>query len=277
MILRAVFGVEDAERRGQLRDGLVEILGATASPVAVGLIAPGTSAAADVPAPERAASAPTRCSTWRSPMTPRLGEDARDDILSLLVTAGLEDGSAMDDTEFRDQLMTLLLAGTRRRAVTGLAWASTCSCTTWRRSSGCGPSSRRASTVISMWWSTSRCACAPWSRSPDASSARRPSSAATSRRPHRGHGRNLSAHPRRRLCRAVRAFRPERFLATMRQRPSPGFEAARGAASAAFAQFEMRLVIETVLRSVRLRTASSSLERPVRRNVTLSRPTGRGC
>ena len=42
VILRAVFGVEDAERRGELRDGLVEILGATASPVAVGLIAPGT-------------------------------------------------------------------------------------------------------------------------------------------------------------------------------------------------------------------------------------------
>src|SRR4051812_31600215 len=34
-----------------------------------------------------------------------------EDICSLLVQARFEDGSAMDDTEIRDQLMTLLLAG----------------------------------------------------------------------------------------------------------------------------------------------------------------------
>ena len=43
---------------------------------------------------------------------------------------------------------------------------------------------------------------------------------------------------------------------------------------AAFAQFEMRIAIETILRSVELRPASPRLERPVRRNVTLSPARG---
>ena len=43
------------------------------------------------------------------------------DICSLFVAARFEDGSAMDDREIRDQLMTLLLAGHETTA-TGLAW-----------------------------------------------------------------------------------------------------------------------------------------------------------
>ena len=41
VILRAVFGVEDAGRREDLRASLVEVLAATASPAAVGFAAPG--------------------------------------------------------------------------------------------------------------------------------------------------------------------------------------------------------------------------------------------
>src|ERR1044072_6202328 len=41
VILTAVFGIEDAERRQALRDVLVEVLGASASPVAVGVVTPG--------------------------------------------------------------------------------------------------------------------------------------------------------------------------------------------------------------------------------------------
>ena len=43
---------------------------------------------------------------------------------------------------------------------------------------------------------------------------------------------------------------------------------------AAFAQMEMRVAIETILRSVTLRAASPELEKPVRRNVTLSPANG---
>ena len=50
---------------------------------------------------------------------PLVGE--REDILSLLVAARFEDGSAMDDGELRDQLLTLLLAGHETTA-TALAW-----------------------------------------------------------------------------------------------------------------------------------------------------------
>ena len=47
--------------------------------------------------------------------------EERDDILSMLMTATFEDGTAMDDRELRDQLMTLLLAGHETTA-TALAW-----------------------------------------------------------------------------------------------------------------------------------------------------------
>ena len=45
----------------------------------------------------------------------------REDILSLLVAASFEDGSEMSDREVRDQLVTLLLAGHETTA-TALAW-----------------------------------------------------------------------------------------------------------------------------------------------------------
>lgn len=48
--------------------------------------------------------------------------DARDDILSLLIAARREDGSALTDAELRDELITLLVAGHESTA-TMLAWA----------------------------------------------------------------------------------------------------------------------------------------------------------
>jgi len=50
------------------------------------------------------------------------GVAERDDILSSLVAARFEDGEPMGDREIRDQLMTLLLAGHETTA-TALAWA----------------------------------------------------------------------------------------------------------------------------------------------------------
>jgi cytochrome P450 len=48
--------------------------------------------------------------------------DERDDILSLLIAARREDGSALSDAELRDELITLLVAGHESTA-TMLAWA----------------------------------------------------------------------------------------------------------------------------------------------------------
>jgi cytochrome P450 family 135 len=48
--------------------------------------------------------------------------DERDDILSMLIQARDEDGEPLDEPELRDQLVTLLLAGHETTA-TALAWA----------------------------------------------------------------------------------------------------------------------------------------------------------
>ena len=126
VILRAVFGVADAQRRAVLRAGLADLLGATSSvglQLAVLAVAP-------------AAAARTRwrgcTSAWRrstgscSPRSPsaaptRHATAEREDICSLLVRARFEDGAEMPDQEVRDQLMTLLLAGHETTA-TALAW-----------------------------------------------------------------------------------------------------------------------------------------------------------
>lgn len=50
------------------------------------------------------------------------GAEPRDDILSMLLSAGHEDGSAMTNRELRDELLTLLVAGHETTA-TALAWA----------------------------------------------------------------------------------------------------------------------------------------------------------
>ena len=123
VILRAVFGVEDAGRREDLRASLVEVLAATASPAAVGFTAPGIRR---LPPFRRIAALRARADELlyaeiaEHRRRPDLAE--RDDILSMLLTARFDDGSRMDDRELRDQLMTLLLAGHETTA-TGLAWA----------------------------------------------------------------------------------------------------------------------------------------------------------
>ena len=48
--------------------------------------------------------------------------EERDDVLSMLLLARHEDGTPMDDTELRDELVTLLVAGHETTA-TALAWA----------------------------------------------------------------------------------------------------------------------------------------------------------
>jgi cytochrome P450 family 135 len=125
VILRAVFGVDDPARRERLTRLLVRLLDQTSSPRAqviglatrrLGRVGPYgrlvrlmeeiDSALLDQIAERRA--------------DPQPGE--RDDILSLLVAARFDDGEPVNDSWVRDQLMTLLLAGHETTA-TALAWA----------------------------------------------------------------------------------------------------------------------------------------------------------
>ncbi len=124
VILRAVFGVSDEQRRDRLRAMLRELLDSTAAPgLQLGVLlarrlgwqGPFAQIAAlragvdDVLAEE----------IGERRADPLVGE--REDILSQLVAARFEDGSAMDDAELRDQLLTLLVAGHETTA-TALAW-----------------------------------------------------------------------------------------------------------------------------------------------------------
>ena len=124
IILETVFGVHDRERLEPLRVALREFLDLTTNPL---LLAPalliGPSRVRNVGVFRRriervdaliAAEIDDR----------RAAEDLeqRDDILSMLVAARHEDGSPMSDAEIRDELLTLLVAGHETTA-TALAWA----------------------------------------------------------------------------------------------------------------------------------------------------------
>ena len=76
--------------------------------------------------------------------------EERDDVLSMLLQARDEDGSAMSDQELRDELITLLVAGHETTA-TSLAWTIERWCAT-PRACGAGRRSRRARTPTSTPW-----------------------------------------------------------------------------------------------------------------------------
>ncbi len=278
VILRAVFGVEDAGRRDQLSRCLVEILGATASPAAVGFATPGVRR---LPLYRRLAQLRGRADEllFAEIAERRRDRDAaeREDILSLLVSARFEDGSAMDDAELRDQLMTLLVAGHETTA-TGLAWTFDLllhrpeALERLRAELEAGEreyldavvtESLRVRPVVPFTGRELRA---------DAELGGYELAAGTVVM-----AAIYLAHTRADVYEQPFAFMPERFLGddapeTFSWVPFGG--GTRRCIGAAFAQLEMRVAIETILREVELRPASSDPERPIRRNVTLSPANG---
>jgi cytochrome P450 family 135 len=124
IILRAVFGVSEGPRLERLRGMLATVLQETASPRSqlIGLATRrfgGGGPWARFEGQVRAADDLLYAEIAEHRERPDLEE--RDDILSMLMLARFEDGKAMSDTELRDQLMTLLLAGHETTA-TALAW-----------------------------------------------------------------------------------------------------------------------------------------------------------
>jgi cytochrome P450 family 135 len=122
VILRAVIGVDDPERLPRLRVALRRIV-EFAPGVLLMWVWPRLGAVGRWRRQRR----------WQAEAEALLREEIarrreaadleqRTDILSLLIRARYDDGSAMDDDELRDQIMTLLLAGHETTA-TGLAWA----------------------------------------------------------------------------------------------------------------------------------------------------------
>jgi cytochrome P450 len=124
IILRAVFGIGEGERLERLRTELRRLLDMVTNPRL--MIFPA------LLGPERLARyKPFQRDVARvdAPIYEEIAERRnasdlaeRDDILSLLLQTRHEDGSPMSDTELRDELVTLLVAGHETTA-TALAWA----------------------------------------------------------------------------------------------------------------------------------------------------------
>jgi cytochrome P450 len=124
IILETVFGVHGGERMQALRGALRDFLDLTTNPL---LLAPvilmGPERIRRVPAFRRRVDRVDEL-IRREIGERRAAEDLaeRDDILSMLVAARHEDGSPMSDAEIRDELLTLLVAGHETTA-TALSWA----------------------------------------------------------------------------------------------------------------------------------------------------------
>jgi len=278
VIVRAVFGVEDAARRGELSRALVEILAATASPATVGLITPGVRRLPIYRRLERLRARADELLFAEIDERRRSGDpERREDILSMLVAARFDDGSAMGDEELRDQLMTLLLAGHETTA-TALAWTfdlllhrADALARLLAELDGGGDRSYLEAVI-------------------DESLRVRPVVPFTGRKLRQEaelggyqlpEGTAVLAaiyltHTLPELYPDPYAFRPERFLEHPPDTYSwiPFGGGTRRCIGAAFAELEMRVALETILRSAELRPASQRLERPVRRNVTLSPARG---
>ncbi|HEV7615004.1 MAG TPA: cytochrome P450 [Solirubrobacterales bacterium] len=125
VILRVVFGLADGPRLERLRDLLPEVLTETGSPRALmlGLLASRFGEGGPWARLEgklmKEVDGLLFAEIAEHRARPDLAE--REDILSMLMLARFEDGSAMSDKDLRDQLMTLLLAGHETTA-TALAW-----------------------------------------------------------------------------------------------------------------------------------------------------------
>jgi cytochrome P450 len=124
IILRAVFGVTEGERLGRLRAQLRHLLDLVTDPRrALFLILLGPERIRRFP-PFRRELARVDRLIYDEIADRRSVTDLskREDILSLLMQARHEDGSAMSGRELRDELVTLLVAGHETTA-TALAWA----------------------------------------------------------------------------------------------------------------------------------------------------------
>jgi cytochrome P450 family 135 len=280
VILRAVFGVSDPARLDRLRELLRRMLHLTAAP-ALQLLGFATR-----PLGERGPYG--RFERLRGEVDAELFAEIaerrrdpavadREDILAALVSARFEDGEPMSDQEVRDQLMTLLLAGHETTA-TALAWAfdlllrNPAALRRLREELAGGEDDAYLRATITE------------------SLRLRPVVPIAGRR--LAHdlevdglrlaaGTDLSpaiwlTHTRPDLYPEPYAFRPERFLD---QGPEtygwiPFGGGIRRCLGAAFAEFEMRVVLREVLGRCELRAADPSPERVGRRNVTFSPKNG---
>jgi cytochrome P450 len=276
VILRAVFGVTDSARLDALRSRLAQMLGHMASPrlqfrALLARRLGGRDPMEDLRREAGAVDELLAAEISERREDSRLGD--RDDILSMLIAARFDDGEGMSDGELRDQLITLLLAGHETTA-TALAWTfdlllrNPGPMARLRGELDAGDDDGYLRAVISE------------------ALRLRPVLPLAGRRLRSelrvdGHtlppGTDVTpaiwlTHTRADLYPQPLEFRPERFLEdgpeTYAWIPFGG--GVRRCLGAAFAEFEMRIVLREVLSRCELRGARSAPERIARRNVTFS-------
>ncbi len=278
VILRAVFGVAEGPRLDRLRVLLRDLLAETGSTRMVLLALLARRRDRDPFAPVREKLAEVDEALFAEIAEHRLRADLeeREDILSMLMTATFEDGSAMDDKELRDQLMTLLLAGHETTA-TALAWTfdlllrHPAALDRLRVSLAAGEDAYLKATIAE---SLRLRPVVPLA-------GRRLAEDLVTDDLELPAGTDVTAaiwltHTNPDLYPEPFAFRPERFLDTPPETYAwiPYGGGIRRCLGASFAEFEMRIVLREVLTRCELRKADPRPERTGRRNITFSPRAG---
>ena len=272
VILRAVFGTHEGAREDALRERIDDVLGRTTSAwtqVAVVLAeAAGQPRTGFHRAVRRMDDVLYEEIRERQQVTDL---DERDDILSMLIQARDEDGAPLDEGELRDQLVTLLLAGHETTA-TALAWAfdglfrNPHVLATLRDSLADGDEYLDAVVEETL-------RIRPTVHDVGRRLGEELETSAGTLRPGTAVFASVHLlHRRADLFPDPQAFRPERYLGD--ERPStyawiPFGGGMRRCLGAAFAQFEMRRVLRTILEHTELEPATDRAEPFERRPVTV--------
>jgi cytochrome P450 len=279
VILRVVFGVAEGERLERLRVVLTKVLEETASPFTqlIGLASRRFGGRGPWAKFEGQLKAVDELLYAEIAERRATGDfEDRDDILSLLMQARFEDGEGMTDADLRDQLMTLLLAGHETTA-TALAWTFDLllrhprELGRLRDSLEAGEDEYMRATISESLRLRPVVPLAGRRLAKDLVADGLELPAGTDVTP-----AIWLAHTRADVYPEPFAFRPERFLSdppdTYAWVPFGG--GVRRCLGAAFAEFEMRIVLREVLDRCELRKASPAPEKIGRRNITLSPKDG---
>jgi cytochrome P450 len=201
----------------------------------------------------------------------------RDDVLSLLLRARHDDGSPMSDEELRDELVTVIGAGHETTA-TGLAWAierllrNPRVLARLRASIEAGEDDYLDATVKETLRARPVIVDVARKLTAPAEIGGYTVPAGTMVMP-----AIAALHYREDLYPNPHEFRPERFLETKADHYSwiPFGGGVRRCVGAAFAQYEMRIVLRTILERTELSAPDPRPERVRPRNITLA--PGKGC
>lgn len=279
IILRVVFGLDQAGQLERMRERITTLLDVATSPIGMlrllprgpfGRLPPQKRFDRKLAALDEALFDEIR--TRR--VAPDLAE--RDDILSLLAQARDEDGEPMTARELRDELITLLIAGHETTA-TALAWA----CERVVRTPGALERLESEAASGEIDYTDAVVNETLRLRQPIPVVARRTAE------PYELMGHDLPVgtviapciylvHRRPDVYPDPYAFRPERFL----ERPPETYTwlpfggGVRRCIGARFATYEMRVVLQALVERLRL-TASEPAPEPVRRRSIVLAP-GRG-